>query len=229
VSIKIVDVSPGPTGWTAVFPRFGLLAADGFGPDLLWWDIQDGVAEARSIGVRIPTAPFLGVVGTCPGEAGPLPVGPPRRTGGNLDTRQLTAGATIHLPVEVDGALLALGDAHARQGDGEVCGTALECAARAVVKVNRGTAATSPAFAPGPEPDGDLGWFATTGIEANLMEASRAAVRRLIEWLVRDYQVSESVAYMLCSVLADLRISEVVDRPNWVVSAFWPRALIERS
>lgn len=229
VSIEILDVSPGPFGWTAVFPGFGLLADDGFGPALLTWDVRDGEADAAGLGLRIPIMPFLGVIGTCPNEQGTLPVGPPRRTGGNLDTRQLTAGATLYLPVEVDSGLLGLGDPHARQGDGEVCGTALECAASAVVRVKRGAPTIAPAFVPGRDSAGDQGWFATTGIETDLMEASRAAVRRLIEWVARQYGIGESVAYMLCSVLADLRITEVVDRPNWVVSAFWPSGLVERS
>ena len=155
---------------------------------------------------------------------------PPRRVGGNLDTRDLVAGTTLWLPVEVEGALFSLGDTHAAQGDGEVCGTAIESPMTAVVSLDLepGAAPAFPVFETVAAPrDVEVrdGVIATTGIGPDLMAGARDAVRAMIELLGLRYRLDPPNAYMLASVAADLRISEIVDAPNWVVTCAVPKAI----
>lgn len=228
LQVDILAVEPGPAGWTAIFPGFGLLADDFPAAALLHWQIAGGIVEGA--GLRFPSAPFCGVIGVAPEAPGRHSVVPPRRVGGNLDTRQLGPGASLFLPIEVAGALVGVGDAHARQGDGEVCGTAIEVPARATVRlsIRHDVAVDAPAYIPAPEPSFRAGRsYATTGIEPDLYEAARSAIRRMIDYLTSRYGFEPAVAYMLCSDLVDLRINEVVDRPNWVISAIWPEWSVE--
>jgi acetamidase/formamidase len=228
LQVEVLEVEPGPHGWTAVVPGFGLLADDFPEPALLHWRLDGQDAEAVEVGLRIPLEPFLGVIGVAADEAGRLPVGPPRHVGGNLDVRLLGPGASVFLPVAVPGALLGIGDPHGRQGDGEVCGTALETSARACVRVSLdGPRVEAPEYRPMATAGIDGGWYATTGVGPDLMAAAKDATRRMIESVVRRHGIDPPVAYMLCSALMDLRISEIVDRPNWVVSALWPEYLVE--
>jgi acetamidase/formamidase len=145
-----------------------------------------------------------------------------------MDTRQLGPGATLYLPVEVEGALFGVGDTHAAQGDGEVCGTAIEAAMtvalRLTVRPDLHVEApefdvTRPLERPGAA---TAGYHATTGVAPDLMAAARQSVERMIVFLGRRFGLSPESAYALCSVAVDLRLSEVVDAPNWVVSAFLP-------
>ena len=160
-----------------------------------------------------------------------VPIPPPHSGGGNIDCRHLTAGSTLYLPVGFAGALLSLGDAHAAQGDGEVCISGLECQMRTTLRVSveRRMTLRSPALR---RPPGSLtprvdagGWFATTGVESDLMEAARSAVRGMIDHLVDRRGLTRQDAYVLCSLAADLKITEVVDAPNWIVACFLPDAV----
>ena len=161
----------------------------------------------------------------CPAGPGqPFSVVPPRAVGGNVDIRQLVAGSTVYLPIEVEGAWFGAGDGHARQGDGEVCGSAVETESRGRLRLTlrRDLRLTSPAFESPPDPIAASRIFATTGVEPDLMRGAQNAVRRMIEWLSARYRITPEEAYLLSSVVVDLRISEVVDPPNWVVSACFP-------
>ncbi len=217
-------------GWTANIPGFGLLADEYVEPFLHIWDLdEERVAHFRP-GIRVPLDPFIGVIGLAPAAAGQHSTVPPRRVGGNMDTRFMRAGTTLYLPVEVEGALFSLGDLHAAQGDGEICGTAIETAGEVTLsfKLHHDEHRRFPAY----QVDGALvrtsqerGYYATTGIGPDLMEATRDAAREMITYLVEAHDLSELEAYALCSVAADLKISEVVDYPNWVVSYFLPNSL----
>jgi formamidase len=159
---------------------------------------------------------------------------PPRETGGNLDVRQLVAGSRLWLPVDVPGALFSIGDLHFAQGDGEVCGTAIEVAGAVTVRFallagpdrrHRFPTYETPAR-PGRRS------FATTGIPVetgmDLNAAAREALLAMIDHLERTYGFDRSAAYALCSVAVDLRVSEVVDVPNPVVSALLPLDIFEK-
>jgi formamidase len=142
--------------------------------------------------------------------------------------KQLGEGATLYLPIEVEGAVLGIGDTHAAQGDGEVCGTAIESPSTVTVRlsVRRDLDVDAPEFdvaRPLERPEAAVaGYHATTGVASDLMAATRQAVERMIVHLTRRYGLDPQEAYALCSVAVDLKISKVVDAPNWVVSAFLP-------
>ena len=160
---------------------------------------------------------------------------PPRMNGGNLDIRRLIAGSTLYLPVQVEGALLSLGDVHFAQGDGEVCGTGIEIAAAVTVRLGLRKAPRwlpcAPAYRTPAEPGRER--FATTGIAeddpVDLTAAARAALIAMIDWLVAEHGLSRSAAYCLCSVCVDLHLSEVVDVPYPLVSALIPLDVFEHS
>jgi len=163
---------------------------------------------------------------------------PPRETGGNLDVPQARAGSTVFLPVDVAGALLSLGDVHFAQGDGEVCGTAIEAHGRVTIRVDVLPAAKlghrpqTPAFeSVEPAWKGGRRHFVTTGLpirpdgsnaDLDTTLAARNALLAMIDWLGAERGLSREQAYVLCSVAVDLRISEIVDIPNPVVSALCP-------
>ena len=126
LAVEILDLHTRGWGWTAVLPGLGLLADDFAEPYLRIFDLTAGDVTHFREDIVLPIEPFMGTMGVCPAGASAQPVMPPGRFGGNLDTRQLTAGTTLFLPVEAEGALFSCGDAHAMQGDGEVCVTGLE-------------------------------------------------------------------------------------------------------
>ncbi len=158
---------------------------------------------------------------------------PPRELGGNLDVRQLVAGSRVWLPVAVPGALFSIGDLHFAQGDGEVCGTAIEVAGAVTVRFalheNAGPQLRFPSYETPARPGRRS--FATTGIPVDagmdLNAAARIALLEMIDHLERTYGFDRAAAYALCSVAVDLRISEVVDVPNPVVSALLPLDVFE--
>jgi acetamidase/formamidase len=230
LQVDVMAATPGSYGWTALIPGFGLLADQFPEPWLHVWEFDDGAAVFTDR-IRVPLQPFCGVLGVAPAEPGVHSVIPPRRVGGNMDTRQLGPGSTLYLPVEVEGALFGVGDTHAAQGDGEVCGTAIEAPMTVALRlsVRRDLEIDTPEFdlaRPLERPAAAAaGYHATTGIGPDLMGAARQSVERMIAYLQRRHDLSPEQAYALCSVAVDLRISEVVDAPNWVVSAFLPRDL----
>ncbi len=229
LQIDLLDLQPADWGWTAIIPGFGLLADEFTTPALKIWRLSNGWADFAP-GIRIPLAPFCGEIGLAPGAAGALSTIPPYRHGGNMDTKHLTSGATLYLPVEAPGALFSLGDGHAAQGDGEVCGTAIETPMRATVRltVRKDLSINAPQFQTGgpltPHTN-TAPYYATDGIGPDLLEAARDAIRHMITHLQRAYGLSRADAYMLCSVAVDLKLAEVVDAPNWVVSAFLPLSI----
>ena len=234
LKVEILSFAPSGWGWTALIPGFGLLADQFPEPALHLWkyDVASLAPAAFGPGGRVPLKPFAGTIGLAPGERGLHSVVPPRRGGGNLDIRDLAAGSTLYLPVEVAGALFSVGDTHAAQGDGEVCGTALESPMGVALRfdlIKQRPLAFPRLITPGPVTRhlDERGYMATTGIGPDLLVAARDAVRSMIDWLTRDHGMPAIDAYLLCSVCGDLRISEIVDQPNWVVSFYFPRIVLE--
>ena len=221
-------------GWTANIPGFGLLADQFPDPALHVWSYDAGQMAPAMFGRHglVPLKPFAGTIGNAPAAPGLHSVVPPRRVGGNLDIRDLTSGVVLYLPVEVDGALFSVGDTHAAQGDGEVCGTAIESPMDVVLTLDlvKDARLKTPRFTtPGPVTRhlDAKGYEVTTGIGPDLMQASRDAVANMIDHLCATRGMAAVDAYMLCSTCGDLRISEIVDMPNWVVSFYFPRVVFE--
>jgi formamidase len=278
LEVRIQAVRPEPFGFTVQVPGFSFLRDLFPEPHLVRWDIADGFATSRDLpGVRVPGAPFMGVMGVAPSRelretirdreaalaarggialppeaGGAVPAAgaiaehglrtiPPREIAGNLDIKQLIAGTTLLIPVATRGALFSVGDAHFAQGDGETCGTAIEMSAtfEAELTLRKGGAAKRDLrsvhfFKDGPGPGGRKAmdrFYATTGLcvrgdghneseDATL--AARNAYLAMIEHLMHDRGYTRQQAYAICSVAVDLAISEIVDVPNVVVTAFLP-------
>jgi acetamidase/formamidase len=229
--VELLDIRAQEWGWTGIIPGFGLMADEFSTPYLKVWELHDGYAFFKS-GIRIPLEPFCGVMGVAPAEPGSLDTIPPRLNGGNIDIKQLVKGSKLLLPVLHPGALFSLGDTHAAQGDGEVCGTAIEGPMTVTVRfaVHKGMQIpelqyTTPGSAV--EKANQKGYYVTTGHSPDLFDAARKATRHMIAHLVKHYSLTPHEAYALCSVVVDLRVSEVVDAPNWLISAFLPLDIFE--
>ncbi|MEA2609671.1 MAG: hypothetical protein QOJ75_1914 [Chloroflexota bacterium] len=231
LQVDLLSFQPADWGWTAAIPGFGLLADDFPSPVYRVTQIPPTGRAEFLPGIRVPVVPFCGEVGVAP-DTGPLSTIPPDLHGGNMDTRHLTAGATLYLPIFHAGARFSIGDGHAAQGDGEVCGTAIETPMRATVRLTArpDLHLDAPQFltAPGPLAETPIGQrYATDGIGPDLLQAARDATRRMIDWLGREQGLAAADAYLLCSVAVDLRISEIVDLPNYVVTAYCPLSIFE--
>jgi acetamidase/formamidase len=226
--IVIENITTGQWGWTAILRNFGLFK-ETFEPTLVTWDIGLHYATPRGEflrGVRIPVRPFLGVVGCAP-AIGEYDMIPPRHFGGNMDNRLLRKGARLLLPITNEGALVSFADPHASQGDGEVCGTAIETSAviTARIRLRKGFARTTPMLVSHEEDSGLK--LITMGISDNLYEGAKLAVSEMIDHL-KTQGFTKEEAYVLCSVAGNLRISEIVDEPNYVVSFVLPEELTTR-
>ena len=234
LKITIGEIEPSGFGWTANIPGFGLLADQFENPHLRLWTYDKTSVEPAAFATigKVPLKPFIGTIGVAPAESGLHSIVPPRNVGGNMDVRDISTGTILYLPVEVAGGLLSIGDTHAAQGDGEVCGTAIESAMRVSlsVEVLKGAAPASPRFTtPGPVTRhlDAKGYAVTTGVGPDLMQASRESVSRMVDLLASEHDLMPEDAYLLCSVCGDLRISEIVDMPNWIVSFYFPRIVFD--
>jgi formamidase len=232
IEVEFLDFTTKGWGWTGVLPGFGFLAGDQYttpmdltGPALKIWKVGE-TAEAKfgEVLVKVPSRPFTGVIGTALLSPGKFSTIPPRENGGNMDIKHLTKGTKLYLPVFVKGALLSLGDTHVAQGDGEVCGTAIEAPMDVTIKVvlHKNVGLTQPVFVTSSVREQEFReYLAFPGIDPNLWEAGKKAIKGIISLLSRFMTPVE--AYMLSSVAVDMKVSEVVDVPNWIVTAYLPK------
>jgi acetamidase/formamidase len=234
LKVTVLSFQPSGWGWTGNIPGFGLLTDQFPDAKLHHWhyDATKLTPVMYGPGGRVPLKPMCGTIGVAPAAPGLHSIIPPRNVGGNMDIRDIAQGTVLYLPVEVDGAIFSVGDTHAAQGDGEVCGTAIESSIDVALKIElvKGANLRMPRYVtPGPVTNhlDTKGYEVTTGIGPDLMAAARIAVSEMVELLSRRYNYSPIDAYMLCSVCADLRISSIVDVPNWVVSFYFPRVVLE--
>jgi len=163
-------------------------------------------------GIVLPMAPFFGSIGVAPPPlVGRISSRPPGWHGGNLDNKDLIAGSSLYLPVHVAGALLSVGDGHARQGDGEVTGTAVETSLRGTFElvVHKGERLRWPR-AETPTA------YISMGLNEDLDEAARLAVQEMIDFLVTRRHLSREDAYILCAVAGDLHVTQAVDATKGV-------------
>jgi acetamidase/formamidase len=226
LEVEVLDLHTRGWGWAAIIPGLGLLAEEIPGPYLKVFDLTSADFTHLTPNVRIPIQPFLGTMGVAPAEAGQFAIMPPGVFGGNMDTRQLVRGSRLRLPVQVPGALFACGDAHAAQGDGEVCVTGIESPMYAALRfgLTKGARLPAPQFwTPAAPSTGPC--YATTGVGPDLFAAARDAVRAMVAHLQAARGLAREDAYVLCSLAGDLKISEIVDQPNWIVSMHMPDAV----
>jgi acetamidase/formamidase len=223
LAVEVLDLHTEGWGWTAILPGLGLLADDFPDAYLRVFDISDG-QFARLENAAIPLDPFLGTMGVCPAGAAEQPVMPPGTFGGNMDTRQLHQGTTLYLPVQVPGALFSTGDAHGCQGDGEVCVTGLEAPMYASLRftLEKGREIPGPQYRTVGRPAQVGPQYGTTGVGGDLYAAAQDATRAMVDHVNRTYGLSREDAYLLASLCVDLRISEIVDAGQYIVSAQLP-------
>ncbi|HEX5621808.1 MAG TPA: acetamidase/formamidase family protein [Solirubrobacteraceae bacterium] len=230
LAVEILDIHTQGWGWTAILPGLGLLPDDFPDAYLRIFDLSHGDVAYLREDIAIPLTPFFGTMGVCPAGASAQPVMPPGTFGGNMDTRQLVRGATLYLPVQVENALFSCGDAHGCQGDGEVCVTGLEAPMFAALRftLEKGRSLPSPQYrTPAPlTPRVDTApFYGTTGVGPDLYVCAQDAVRSMVEHIATTYDLSREDAYLLSSLVVDLKISEIVDAGQYIVSALLPEAV----
>ncbi len=211
LKIEILDIIPEDHGVMCVRLNCGVYEVEGC--HCRKFPIKDGVIYFDE-GIRIPVRPMIGVIGTCPAE--PCDTQSPGPHGGNLDINELGIGSTIYLPVSVPGALLAIGDCHAVQGDGETAICAMEISAKVIVKVN---VIKEGSDIPAPFIETKDAIYTTHGDES-LDIASVTAARKMHRYLIQKTDLTDAQASMLLSLAGNLRISQVVNPRKGCVMEF---------
>jgi len=220
LEVKVLEVAHQGWAWTSLIPGMGFLEERFSEPYLFQWELEAEVT--RSLGPAVvPLRPFCGVMGVAPAEAGAFRTRAPGVFGGNLDVRELSAGATLYLPVLNAGALFSAGDAHAAQGDGEVCINGMEMPADVTLQflLHKGKTLEGPLVeSAGHDEAGGAEWIVVESGE-DAFRAAQGATSRMVDLLVSRWGFEPVHAYILCSVAMKLRLSQVVNRPMTTVSA----------
>ena len=219
LQVKLHVVEVGDWGWTRIVN--GIWLEEEFEPLLRTWELSKDMQSVQfADGINVPLEPFPGVMGVAPATEDMLSTIPPRANGGNMDDPHMTEGTVLYFPVFVDGALFSIGDMHAAQGAGEVCGTAIEVPGRVVYElkvIKEGRNIKEPQYETPTT-------FAVTAVATTLDEAARKANSYMIDYLEDKYGLDRSQAYMLTSLAGDLRIAEVVDQ-NMMVTMHIAKSL----
>ncbi|MBT8185581.1 MAG: acetamidase/formamidase family protein [Eudoraea sp.] len=223
LAVELLDLEPGDWGWTAMEPGFGFLAGEHESELFKTYELDKKNNLVQfSEKVQIPLKPFAGVMGVAPDTTAMLNTIPPRANGGNMDDPHLVKGVTVYFPVFVKGALFSIGDTHAVQGLGEVVGTAVECDMRVRFRL---TVIKDRSIA---EPQYETEeYYATTGFATTIDEAAKKATRYMVEHISKSYDMSWDESYMLCSLIGDLKIAEVVDEPHMLVTMHIPKSVFK--
>jgi acetamidase/formamidase len=229
LQIDVLKVVHKGWGWSSVIAGLGFLKGRFAEPYLFHWQLDGAVSRSLAPAV-VPLRPFCGVIGVAPAEDGEFRTRSPGVFGGNMDVRELCGGATLYLPVLNPGALFSAGDAHAAQGDGEVCINGIECPTDVTLRFHlhkhRPLAGPLIESAASRKENGtDDSWIVVeSGTDA--IAAARAATSRMIDLLAERWGFSDVHAYILCSVAMHLRLSQVVNEPMFTVSAALPKHVL---
>jgi acetamidase/formamidase len=219
LAIDLLELEPGDWAWTGMSPHFGFLGDENQETVFKTYKLDKKAKLVHfADGIDIPMKPFAGVMGVAPDTDEMLTTIPPRANGGNMDDPNIGEGVTVYFPVFVDGALFSIGDTHAVQGMGEVVGTAVEAPMRILFRVSviKDRRIDEPQY----ETDD---YYATTGFGTTIDEAALKATRYMIKHIEDTYGLSKAEAYMLCSLIGDLKIAEVVDLPHVLVTMHIPK------
>jgi len=219
LAVELLEFEPGDWAWTAKTPDFGFLGDEIPETILKTYELDKEASLVHfADGISIPLKPFAGVMGVAPDTDEMLSTIPPRANGGNMDDPNMVAGTTVYFPIFVEGALFSIGDTHAVQGLGEVVGTAVEAPMRILLRLSviKDRVIDEPQY----ETDD---YFATTGFGTTIDEAAVKATRYMIKHIADTYGLSAAEAYMLCSLIGDLKIAEVVDLPHVLVTMHIPK------
>jgi acetamidase/formamidase len=219
LAVEILEVAHKGWGWSSTIPGLGFLKERFHDPWLFHWELIGDATRSLAPAV-VPLRPFCGVMGVAPAEPGEFRTRPPGVFGGNMDVRELSAGSTLYLPVLNPGALFSAGDAHAAQGDGEVCINGIECPADVSLRFHllKNRPLSGPLVESGHAKLSSPEWIVVESA-TDAMAAAKAATNRMIDLLAAKAGLSEIHAYLLCSVAMNLRLSQVVNEPILTVSA----------
>jgi acetamidase/formamidase len=228
LQIDVHEVAHKGWGWSSVIAGLGFLRERFSEPYLFHWKLEGAISRSLEPAV-VALRPFCGVMGVAPDEDGEFRTRPPGVYGGNMDVRELSQGATLYLPVLNRGALFSAGDAHAAQGDGEVCINGIECPADVSLRfyLHKQKRLAGPVVESAAHPvhaESEAWIVIESGVDA--VVAARAATSRMIDLLVDHWKFSEVHAYLLCSVAMHLRLSQVVNEPMFTVSAAIPKHVL---
>jgi acetamidase/formamidase len=221
LEVEVLATRHSGWGWSSVIEGLGFLKERFRDPYLFHWQL-DGETTSSLAPAVVPLRPFLGVMGVARAENGEFRTRPPGPFGGNMDVRELCAGATLYLPVYNPGALFSCGDGHAAQGDGEVCINGIECALDVTLRFNlhKKQPLASPIVEAServaPDSIADAWIVVETGTD--LTATARAATNRMVDLLVSRWGFTPVHAYILCSVALRLRLNQVVNEPVYTVS-----------
>jgi acetamidase/formamidase len=223
LQVDVLEVAHKGWGWSSVVSGLGFLKQRFADPYLFIWKL-DGAVSGSLAPAAVPLRPFCGVMGVARAEDGEFRTRPPGAFGGNMDVRELCDGAALFLPVLNRGALFSAGDAHAAQGDGEVCINGIECPADVTLRfqVHKQRLLAAPMIETPPRrrhAETEDGAWIVVESSTDAIGAARAATSRMIDLLVDRWGFSEVNAYLLCSVAMNLRLSQVVNEPMFTVSA----------
>jgi acetamidase/formamidase len=222
LQVDVVEVAHKGWGWSSVIKGLGFLKERFTEPFLFHWHLEESVSRSLAPAI-VPLRPFCGVMGVAPAENGEFRTRPPGVFGGNMDVPELSSGSSLYLPVFNRGALFSAGDAHAAQGDGEVCINGIECPAAVTLRFNLHK--QRPLSGPLVESSSARGQSTSTDawivVESatDAVAAARAATSRMIDLLTERWGFSDVHAYLLCSVAMHLKLSQVVNEPMFTVSA----------
>ena len=231
LQVEILDMKHMGWGWNGHLQGFGLLAEDFDFAYIQHWKLEGDTCYFGVKDIQVPFEPMIGTMGVGPKESERMDTIPPRSNAGNVDIRDLGIGTTVWLPVFVEGALFACGDCHSAQGNGEVCGTGIESPMEVRLRLSVRKDLDIPELqfqVPSPLTRTDTsGYHVITAHGPDLMENAKKSVRGMIDWVVDNHEVTLSQAYLLCSAASDLKISQIVDAPNWIVSAYMPLSIFK--
>ena len=214
LKVTLHEIEIGDWGWNAIIQGFGFLADTLKVEYLRIYDLEKNKEYVKfNDKIKIPLNPFPGVMGVAPPTEEMLSTIPPRANGGNMDDPNMSVGSSVYFPVFVEGGLFSIGDGHATQGLGEVCGTAIEVPLRIVYEIEliKDRSIQEPQY----ETDE---YYATTGFAPTIDEAAKKATLYMVQYLEQVHDLSTEEAYALCSLAGDLHIAEVVDLPHMLVT-----------
>jgi acetamidase/formamidase len=229
LQVDVLEVAHKGWGWSSVIAGLGFLKERFHEPYLFHWQLEKVCTRSLAPAI-VPLRPFCGVMGVAPAEDGAFRTRPPGPFGGNMDVRELCAGAKLYLPVFNSGALFSAGDAHAAQGDGEVCINGIECPVDVTLRfhVHKHRPLSAPlveSAASSQSLSESEAWIVVESA-TDAISAARAATSRMIDLLAAHWGFSEVHAYLLCSVAMNLRLSQVVNEPMFTVSAAMPKRVL---
>jgi acetamidase/formamidase len=214
LKVTLHEIELGDWGWNAIYPGFSFVADSIKGEYLRIYDLKDDKTKVNfNDSIQLKLNPFPGVMGVAPATQDLLSTIPPRANGGNMDDPNMTVGTSVYFPVFVEGGLFSIGDGHAVQGLGEVCGTAIEVPLRIVYEIEliKHKSIDEPQYE-------TKDYYATTGYGTTIDSAAKKATLYMIDYLMKEHNLSELEAYALCSLAGDLKIAETVDLPHMLVT-----------